>query len=167
MLGDIGCSRQEESDWHLWCCSHASTGWERAWQSCIELYRDVGKHLRILYHGMAWLFFACFACQWSFRTLYLGTRAWLVGQLPLGPGDKSEKCIEMYRNDKCLFSMFLRLVYQLQCWNCNLQARVAPIFSTNPRQITSCLWAPLFCMHLGSSTCFVSFEDLPPFCLVA
>lgn len=56
LLGDIGCSRQEESDWHLWCCSHASTGWERAWQTCIELYRNVGKHLRILYHGMAWLF---------------------------------------------------------------------------------------------------------------
>lgn len=64
-------------------------------KSVTNVYRVVSKCWQTSTNTIPWHGLTFFACQWSFRTLYLGTRAWLVGQLPLGPGDKSEKCIEM------------------------------------------------------------------------
>ncbi len=63
--------------------------WEWACQMCIELYRNVGKNLRILWYSLTFLLAN------GRSTQYLGIHAWLVGQLPLGPGDRSEQCIEM------------------------------------------------------------------------
>lgn len=97
--------------------------------SCIEMLANIYE-----YYTMAWLDFFCLSMVVP-HTLSRNpcltcrtTSSWSWRQIG-----------EMYRNDKCLFSVFLRLAYQLQCWDCNLQALVAPIFSTNPLQITSCL----------------------------